>query len=120
MDGRTLKRKLLEIKDAQTTLNDIAEKMGIAPQNLQTWFAAADVKSGTIERLANILGVPPTAFYGDTITATDASIAINGDGNNAQTFDGHLINIIEQQSQQLTTAQAQISNLIEIISKKNG
>lgn len=59
MDGRTLKQRLQAFMGAQYSLTDIARQLGINPQNLQTWFAAADVKSGTIEKLADLLALTP-------------------------------------------------------------
>ena len=114
MDGRTLKQRLQAFMGAQYSLTDIARQLGINPQNLQTWFAAADVKSGTIEKFADVLGIPPTAFYDGTgITAVNNSVALQGDGNDINTTDGALVSIIERQSKQIT-------DLINIISKQNG
>ena len=40
----------------------IAKKLGISPQALNLTFNAADIKSGTVERIAEVLGVKMSFF----------------------------------------------------------
>ena len=60
MTGKELKDKLAK---QDIPASAIAEKIGISPQAINSTFNAADVKSGTLERIANVLGVDMTFFY---------------------------------------------------------
>lgn len=67
MDGKTLKSKVktLDISQAQ-----LARLMEVTPQTLASVFMAKDVRSGTIERIAEVLNISPTFFYSSTPTGT--------------------------------------------------
>lgn len=69
----------------------IAKKIGISPQALSSTFKAADVKSGTIERIAEAMGVKMSYFYPDTPTDSHKAVADSGGvaiaGNNNVTGD---------------------------------
>ena len=60
MTGKELKEKLAK---QAIPASAIAEKIGISPQAINSTFNASDVKSGTLERIANVLGVDMTFFY---------------------------------------------------------
>ena len=62
MNGQVLKQT---IERSGIRTNAFAEKMGISPQSLNSIFNSADVKSGTLEKVASVLGVPVCALYGD-------------------------------------------------------
>ena len=62
MSGEELKHI---IEHSGWRMKSIAERMGISAQQLNNMFSAADVKSGTLEKVASILGVPVASFYGD-------------------------------------------------------
>ena len=62
-------------------MNALAEKLGIMPQQLNNVFHAADVKSGTLERVADIMGVPVSSFYGGGVTNNQVNNTIGGDNN---------------------------------------
>lgn len=62
MNGKQLKRI---IEDSGRKTADCAIALGITPQSLNSAFHSSDVKSGTIERVAEWLGVPVCALYGD-------------------------------------------------------
>lgn len=62
MNGKQLKRI---IEDSGRKTADCAIALGITPQSLNSAFHSSDVKSGTIEKVAEWLGVPVFALYGD-------------------------------------------------------
>ena len=62
MNGKQLKA-IIERSGIRT--NAFAERMGIVPQSLNSIFNSADVKSGTLEKVAEIIGVPVCTLYGD-------------------------------------------------------
>ena len=67
MDGKTLKNK---VKNLDISFAQLARLMEVAPQTLSNIFTAKDVRSGTIERIAEVLNIPPTFFYSSTPTGT--------------------------------------------------
>ena len=60
MTGKDLKEKIAQQNISALA---IAKKLGISPQALNSTFNAADVKSGTLERIAEVLGVKMSFFY---------------------------------------------------------
>lgn len=107
MTGEDLKKKLAALGLQQ---KDIAKKLGKSHQNLSQMLTAADVRTGLIEELCDAFNLQPSYFYGG-VSATNHSVALNGNGNDIKTTDEALVRVIERQSQQ-------ISDLIEIISKQ--
>ena len=79
MTGKELKEK-----KAQQNISAlaIAKKLGISAQALNSTFNAADVKSGTLERIAEVLGVKMSFFYPMDSTSAVASGNGNVVGNN--------------------------------------
>lgn len=63
MDGLTLKH-IIERNGRK--LADVAVALGITPQALNSAFKSADIKSGTLEKVAEILGVPICQLYGES------------------------------------------------------
>ena len=60
MTGEQLRQK---IKSKRRSFKSVAEAIGETPQNFQNMLNAADVKSGTLERIAEALGEPVAYFY---------------------------------------------------------
>lgn len=79
MTGQELKYKLIEAGKSQ---KDIAELLGVTAQSLSSVLSAKDVRSGTIERIADALGVQMSFFY--PTEGSGVSIAGNNNisGNN--------------------------------------
>ena len=44
--------------------------LGVTPQSVSAIIAASDVRSGTLEKIANVLGVPMSRFYPNDTTTT--------------------------------------------------
>lgn len=62
MKGEDIKRKLL---DAGYTLRKVAVDIGTTPQNFNILMSAADVKSGTLERICHAINKTIDFFYAD-------------------------------------------------------
>ena len=62
MEGKVIKQKLVSMNVTQL---DLANKLGTTPQSLSSVLHAKDVRSGTIERIAQVLRVPVGFFYGE-------------------------------------------------------
>lgn len=60
MKGEDVRKKLL---DNGYVLKDVAEAMGIIPQNLQTYLNSDDIKTGVLERIANAISKNTYFFY---------------------------------------------------------
>ncbi len=62
MNGKQLKLQLLKI---EPTLVEVANKLGVSKQNLDSKLSASDIKTGLIERLAAIYERPISFFFGE-------------------------------------------------------
>ena len=75
MTGKQLKGKIAQQNISALA---IAKKLGISPQALNSTFNAADVKSGTLERIAEVLGVKMSFFY--PAESDNQSAVVSGNG----------------------------------------
>lgn len=62
MTGDQLRKK---IKSRKRSYKSVAEAIGETPQNFQNMLNASDVKSGTLERIAEALGEPISYLYNE-------------------------------------------------------
>ena len=102
MTGQELKAKLMEVGKTQ---KDIADLMGVTAQSLSSVLSAKDVKSGTIEKIANAAGVPVSYLYketDDTSNGSHSSQAV-GDGATATNSEGvkECLEIIRKQQESI-------------------
>lgn len=81
MEGKVLKKKLEELGFSKVY---IAKKMGTQSQNINGLFLAGDVKTGTLEKLSEVLEVPISVFYGEAYNRVS-----NVSGNNNATATGN-------------------------------
>lgn len=121
MKGIDLKEKL----NAQhISLAEIARRMGISPQSLNSIFNSDDVKSGTLEKLSQVLEVPLAYFYGDSYNIQGCNIVNSGSNNVANASNDKLLELLMSKDTQLTMsmqqtskAQEQITELIRMMQK---
>lgn len=82
MTGQELREKLLM---ANVPFNEIAERLGITAQSLNSYFKGKDVRSNTIERIAEVIGVNMSFFYptesGNVVASGNGSVAVTGNNN---------------------------------------
>lgn len=84
MTGQELKSKILLIGKSQ---KDIADLLGVSAQSLSSVLSAKDVRSGTIEKIANALNVPISFLYGEkdiehsAVASGEGSVAVTGNNN---------------------------------------
>lgn len=81
MTGQELKEKVLL---ANVPFNVIAERLGITAQSLNSCFKGKDVRSNTIEKIANAIGVSMSFFYpsdSSAVASGDGSVAVSGNNN---------------------------------------
>lgn len=103
MNGEQLKQ-IIERSGLKT--KDFAERLGISAQQLNNMFGNADVKSGTLERVAEIMGVSVATLYGDV----HAPVAIGNTGNNSVNGVGVPYDALKKRDEQ-------IDRLLTIIEK---
>ena len=114
MKGIDLKNRLLS---AGYTVTAIANKVGVIPQNVNGWFTSNDVRTGTIEKLAEVLGLPISFFYGEegatvaNVSGNSNATAINNSVANAN--DERLLTLLLNKDEQLNKAMEQTSRAIE-------
>lgn len=104
MDGLTLKH-IIERSGRRSI--DVAEAIGITPQALNSVFHSSDIKSGTIEKVARVIGVPMSSMYGDTNTQT-----VNGD-----VVDSSNVNVYGVNYDALKKRDEHIDRLLAIIER---
>lgn len=126
MTGDRIKFLLDELGITQKALS---EMLGVTPQSVSAIIAASDVRSGTLEKIANVLGVPMSRFYpNDTTTITNDSIELhvrNNSGVVSGTNNGS-ISTGQQDTQKLVEMlveanakkDQQIDKLIALLSKQ--
>lgn len=76
MNGQTLKQKL---QSKNTSFADLAERLGITAQSLNSCFKVQDVGSNRIEQIAQVLELPMSFFYpsdgNNAVASGDNSVA---------------------------------------------
>lgn len=80
MNGEILKTQLLKL---EPTLVEVAKKLDISKQTLDSRLSANDVKTGFIEQLAKLYNRPIGFFFDDKLEAV-ANL-----GNGVQQYAGH-------------------------------
>ncbi len=120
MKGTDLKDKLIALG---YTMTYIADKLETVPQNLNSWFKADDVRSGTIEKLAKVLDLPVSYFYGESsgncqTVSGNNNTSVAGNSNTVGRSDDLLLQLLKSKDDQLTRAQLQIDELLRIIKDK--
>lgn len=122
MKGETIRQK---IRLTGRRFTEIAEIMGITPQALNKILGSDDVKTGSLERIAEAMGVPVTYFYDEngngngSISASGHAMVANRDVNNNSEERSVLV-LAEQLStkdKQIGIKDQQIDRLLGIIEK---
>ena len=109
MTGDRIKFLLDELGITQKALS---EMLGVTPQSVSAIIAASDVRSGTLEKIANVLGVPMSRFYpNDTTTITNDSIELHV-RNNSSVVSG-------TNNGSISTGQQDTQKLVEMLVEAN-
>lgn len=118
MNGLTIKEI---IRKKGLTQQEVAELLKMSTQNFSAALAKDDVKSSLIERVAEAIGIPVSAFYGGDV-AIHTSLGNNSSsvaGNNIQvnTTTGEFLAELAAQRQLTQKSQEQIDRLLIVIEK---
>ena len=126
MTGKELKDKLYTCGISQA---EIARRLGMSTQSMSQALNVADIKTGFLEKIANVLGVPMSRFYpNDAATITNESSELhvrNNSGVVSGTNNGS-ISTGQQDTQKLVEMlveanakkDQQIDKLIALLSKQ--
>ena len=109
MTGERIKFLLDELGVTQKALS---EMLGVTPQSVSAIIAASDVRSGTLEKIANVLGVPMSRFYpNDATTITNESSELHV-RNNSGVVSG-------PNNGSISTGQQDAQRLVEMLVEAN-
>ena len=115
MKGLTVKEIL---RKNGYTVSAVADKLGISNQNLFSLLGKEDVKTSTLEKIAEVTGLPVALFYGDShihASVGDHSSAVTGNNINVNTTTGEFLAELEAQRRINEKSQEQIDRLLKII-----
>lgn len=125
MTGERIKFLLDELGVTQKTLS---EMLGVTPQSVSAIIAASDVRSGTLEKIANVLGVPMSRFYpaaSATITNESSELHVRNNSGVVSGTNNGIISAVQDTQRLveiLVEANAkkdqQIDKLIALLSKQ--
>lgn len=113
MSGEEIKRILLS---RGLKVSELAEMLGETVNNTSAMFKVKDFKSGAIERLSSVTGIPITEFYGIQPTSINNGINngnIAGRDINTSSQIEDLQAIIASQQKTIAELSAAISKLLK-------
>lgn len=119
MDGQKLKDKLLS---QRVPFNEIAERLGITAQSLNSCFKVKDVRSNTLERIAEVINVKMSFFYPDDADKQSAIVSGNGSvavaGNNNVTSNAGDTAVLQERVKMLEKLLEEKERLIKVLMEK--
>lgn len=97
MNGETLKTRLLKL---EPTLVEVAKKLDITKQTLDSRLSANDIKTGFIEQLSLLYERPISFFFGEDnmVVVKDVERSFN---SNADEIIKELTSIIKSQEERI-------------------
>ena len=128
MTGNHLKNLILK---EGYTINKMAELIGIAQPNLLNLLKHEDVRTGLVEKVAQVMGKPLSFFYGEAygpvtqVTGTNNATATAGDNSTATATasDDRLITLLLNKDEQLTMSmrhtEKAIDQTVEVLRQAN-
>jgi transcriptional regulator with XRE-family HTH domain len=113
MTGEQVKQVLT---DNKYQLKDIAEKLGTSLSNLSAGLSKSDIRTGLLEKIAEVSGLPIAAFYGGSFGPVQTAVGDNntqvaGDYSNAP--DSDVLAIMKMKDEQLLLTIRQVSKAQE-------
>lgn len=76
MTGEELKKR---IKTTGRSIAELARDLNVLPQSLSQALNAKDVKTGLVEDLAKVLGLPVSYFFGEEVKPAEQKAAEDND-----------------------------------------
>lgn len=126
MTGKELKEKLSTCGISQA---EIARRLGMSTQSMSQALNVADIKTGFLEKIANVLGVPMSRFYPNDTTATitnesselhvrNNSGVVSGTNNGSISAGQDTQKLVEMLVEANAKKDQQIDKLIALLSKQ--
>ena len=127
MTGKELKDKLSTCGISQA---EIARRLGMSTQSMSQALNVADIKTGFLEKIANVLGVPMSRFYPNdtttTITNESSELHVRNNSGVVSGTNNGTISTGQQDTQKLVEMlveanakkDQQIDKLIALLSKQ--
>ena len=115
MKGEKIK-EILRMKGLSQ--NQVAREIGESSQNFSAALAKDDVKTGLVERIAEVTGIPLAVFYGDGHIATangDGAQAVAGNNVRVEAQTGRFLDELAAQRKLTEKSQSQVDRLLTII-----
>ena len=121
MNGEILKTQLLKI---EPTLVEVANKLGISKQNLDSKLSASDIKTGFIEQLATLYERPISYFFGgkvevDNHSRKDDHSSFFGDTTHNEGADTLLMAKLQIAEDRIKSLEVLLEDKNELIIDKN-
>lgn len=121
MNGELLKARLLKI---EPVMAEIARKLDTTPQSLNQTLGAADIKTGFVEQLAALYGMPIGYFFGESISIDDHSrkddhSSFLGDTEHNEGTDAMLITKLQLAEERIKSLEEQLDGKNAIIAEKD-
>lgn len=126
MTGKELKDKLSTCGISQA---EIARRLGMSTQSMSQALNVADIKTGFLEKIANVLGVPMSRFYPNdaaTITKESSELHVRNNSGVVSGTNNGIISTGQKDTQKLVEMlveanakkDQQIDKLIALLSKQ--
>lgn len=125
MTGKELKDKLSTCGISQA---EIARRLGMSTQSMSQALNVADIKTGFLEKIANVLGVPMSRFYPAacaTITNESSELhvrnnsgVVSGTNNGSISTGQDAQRLVEMLVESNAKKDQQIDKLIALLSKQ--
>ena len=115
MTGSELKRIILS---EGLSVAEVARRLGTSQQNLTCALNKEDIRTGLLERVAEVMKRPLAFFYGEEFCQVQSATGNNntqvlGDSNTVAPSDAALLELLKANSEQLTMAMKQTSKAQE-------
>ena len=125
MTGKQLK---VMIDSLGITQRKLAEEMGVTPQTISAILTAKDVRTSTIERIADVTKMPISYFFREendgqsAVASGDSSIAVNNNSGSIAAGDNRLlqerIKFLEQQLKDKECLLEEKERLIKVLMER--
>ena len=93
----------------------VADMIGTSQQNLAANLKHSDVRSGLLEKISSVLGIPLLEFYGGTVSPVQTAVGDNNTqvGGDYQASNPDVLELLKMKDEQLSLTIKQVSKAQE-------
>lgn len=109
-----------ELRRNGFTLTQVASLLGESQQNLNAALSKDDIRTGLVERISQVTGLPIAVFYGDSNMGNGSgnqSSIVAGNNNRINTQQAEFLRELSAQRKLTEKSQEQIDRLLGVIEK---